>query len=34
MAVETVYGIHPVLEVLRTERRRVEKLVLGGQARG
>ncbi len=34
MAVETVYGIHPVLEVLRTERRRVEKLFLGSKREG
>lgn len=34
MAVETVYGIHPVLEVLRTERRRVEKLLLTSKRDG
>jgi 23S rRNA (guanosine2251-2'-O)-methyltransferase len=34
MAAETVYGIHPVLEVLRTGRRRVEKILLAPRQQG
>ncbi len=33
-AEEKVYGIHPVLEVLQAERRRVEKILLASQRQG
>ena len=34
MQAETVYGIHPVLEVLQAERRQVEKLLLASRRSG